>query len=149
MDWFRHFGGKHMDFWTQFVLSPSHFINSYLIIIFSNFIFKLCRGSWYLGRTNRHMRSGRFRKNIKSMYCVNEICGVSVRACLVKGGSEEGKKWGSGNSSLWILRIGCKFSGVWMLLGSVVWKMLYLFQCLDDNVKVEVKKLTTKLIKKK
>ena len=27
-------------------------------------------------------------------------------ACLVKGGSEEVKKWGSGNSSLWNLGIG-------------------------------------------
>ena len=54
----------------------------------------------------------------------------SLWACLVKGGSEEGKKWRSGNSSLWILRIGCKFSGVWMLLGSVVWKMLYFFRYL-------------------
>ena len=32
-----------------------------------------------------------------------------------------------------------------MLLGSVIWKMLCLFQCLDGNVKVKVKKLTTKL----
>ena len=38
-----------------------------------------------------------------------------------------------------------KFSGVWMLLGSVIWKMFCLFRCLDDNMKVEVKKLTTKL----
>ena len=40
-----------------------------------------------------------------------------------------------------------KFSSVWMLLGSVVWKIFCLFWCLDGNVKVEVevKKLTTKL----
>ena len=41
-----------------------------------------------------------------------------------------------------------KFFGVWMLLGSVVWKMFCLFRCLDGNVKVEVKKLITKLRKK-
>jgi len=39
-----------------------------------------------------------------------------------------------------------KFSGVWMLLGGVVWKMLCLFRCLDGNVEVE--KLTTKLTAK-
>ena len=38
-----------------------------------------------------------------------------------------------------------KFSGVWMLLGSVDWKMLCLFRFLDDNVKVKVKKFTIKL----
>ena len=43
-----------------------------------------------------------------------------------------------------------KFSGVWMLLGSVVWKMLCLFRCLDGNVKVKVEaeKWTTKLTAK-
>jgi len=41
-----------------------------------------------------------------------------------------------------------KFSGVWMLLRSVVWKMLCLFQCLDGNVEVKVEKLTTKLTAK-
>ena len=37
-----------------------------------------------------------------------------------------------------------KFSGVWMLLGSVVWKMFCLFRCLDGNEKVELEKLTVK-----
>ena len=37
-----------------------------------------------------------------------------------------------------------KFFGVWMLLGSVIWKMLRLFRCLDGNVKVEMEKLTAK-----
>jgi len=32
-----------------------------------------------------------------------------------------------------------EFFGVWMLLGSVVWKMLCLFWCLDGNVKVSEK----------
>ena len=40
------------------------------------------------------------------------------------------------------------FSGVWMLLGSVVWKMFCLFQCLDGNVKVKVEKLSTNLTAK-
>ena len=38
-----------------------------------------------------------------------------------------------------------KFFGVWMLLGSVIWKMFRLFWYLDGNVKVKLKKLTTKL----
>jgi len=38
-----------------------------------------------------------------------------------------------------------KVSGVWILLASVIWKMLCLFRCLDGNVEVEVKNLTTKL----
>jgi len=38
-----------------------------------------------------------------------------------------------------------KFSGVWMFLGSVVWKMFCPFRYLDGNVKVELEKLTTKL----
>jgi len=41
-----------------------------------------------------------------------------------------------------------KFFGIWMLLVSAVWKMLRLFRCLDGNVEVEVKKLTTKLTAK-
>jgi len=28
-----------------------------------------------------------------------------------------------------------KFSGVWMVFGSVVWKMFCLFRCLDGNEK--------------
>ena len=44
--------------------------------------------------------------------------------------------------------LASKFSGVWMLLGSVVGKMLCLFRCLDGNTKVEVEKLTTKLTAK-
>ena len=41
-----------------------------------------------------------------------------------------------------------EFFSIWMLLESVIWKMLCLFRCLDDNEEVEVKKLTTKLTAK-
>ena len=56
-----------------------------------------------------------------------------MMAGLVKGGSEE----------VVIVPFGTwelisKFFGVWMLLGSEVWKMLCLFWCLDGNVEVKV-----------
>ena len=59
---------------------------------------------------------------------------------MVRGGSEEVVTVPFGTWEL-----VSEFFGVWMLLGSVVWKMLCLFRCLDGNVKVKVEKLTIKL----
>jgi len=54
------------------------------------------------------------------------------------------RKWRSEKAVIVSFRIWelvSKFFGIWMLLGSMVWKMLCLFQCLNGNVEVE--KLTT------
>ena len=52
-----------------------------------------------------------------------------LRACLVKGESEEVV-----TVSFETWELVSKFSSVWMLLGSVVCKILSLFRCMDGNV---------------